>query len=82
MEKNSDGVKDFILFQIERRFNSVFNIAISSIEELKVAGKIDDKKFLDLRKKILKNGNQLLREIESDFSKIEIKLNKENKEKE
>ena len=71
----SDPIKDMTLFQIKRKITSIYKNFFFIIEDLNDSGyNINDETYQKIRKRVLDNANDAIREIEENFSKIEIKL--------
>lgn len=73
MEK-ARNMRDFLSFQTQRRFKSLFRTSISILEHLQASGRINDQEFNNFRKEILDVGNEHLREMLEDFDKVHIDI--------
>lgn len=71
---SKETVKDFILFQIIRKFRNLFRNSLTILENLRDDNKITQAEFYNYRKSILDKGNDYIREVEEDFDKIDIKV--------
>ena len=70
-----DPIKDMTLFQIKRKITSIYKNFFFILEDLGDSGyNINDETYQKIRKRILDNANDALREIEENFSKINITL--------
>jgi hypothetical protein len=71
----NDPIKDMTLFQIKRKITSIYKNFFFILEDLGDSGyNINDETYQKIRKRILDNANDALREIEENFSKINITL--------
>ena len=67
---------EFVRFQITRKVTGLYKQFLFILEDVKDdnANKIDDKSYQRARKRILDFGNDTIREMEEDFSKLKITL--------
>ena len=71
----NDPIKDMTLFQIKRKITNIYKNFFFILEDLGDSGyNINDETYQKIRKRILDNANDALREIEENFSKINITL--------
>jgi len=71
----NDPIKDMTLFQIKRKITSIYKNFFFILEDLGDSGyNINDETYQKIRKRILDNANDAVREIEENFSKINITL--------
>jgi hypothetical protein len=71
----NDPIKDMTLFQIKRKITSIYKNFFFILEDLSDSGyNINDETYQKIRKRILDNANDAVREIEENFSKINITL--------
>jgi hypothetical protein len=71
----SDPIKDMTLFQIKRKITNIYKNFFFILEDLGDSGyNINDETYQKIRKRILDNANDAVREIEESFSKINITL--------
>jgi hypothetical protein len=71
----NDPIKDMTLFQIKRKITSIYKNFFFILEDLSDSGyNINDETYQKIRKRILDNANDAVREIEESFSKINITL--------
>jgi len=72
----NDPIKDMTLFQIKRKITNIYKNFFFILEDLGDSGyNINDETYQKIRKRILDNANDAVREIEENFSKINITLN-------
>ena len=71
-----EDCSEFVRFQITRKVNGLYKQFLFILEDVKDdnANKIDDKSYQRARKRILDFGNDTIREMEEDFSKLKITL--------
>jgi hypothetical protein len=63
------------LFQIKRKITNIYTNFFFILEDLGDSGyNINDETYQKIRKRILDNANDAVREIEENFSKINITL--------
>ena len=73
MEK--DHLKEITLFQIKRKVTNIYKNFFFILEDLKDSGyNITDETYQKIRKRVLDNANDALREIEENFNRINITL--------
>jgi hypothetical protein len=71
----NDPIKDITLFQIKRKITSIYKNFFFILEDLSDSGyNINDETYQKIRKRVLDNANDAVREIEESFSKINITL--------
>ena len=71
----NDPIKDITLFQIKRKITNIYKNFFFILEDLSDSGyNINDETYQKIRKRILDNANDAVREIEENFSKINITL--------
>jgi len=71
----NDPIKDITLFQIKRKITNIYKNFFFILEDLGDSGyNINDETYQKIRKRILDNANDAVREIEENFSKINITL--------
>lgn len=74
MEKN-DPIKDITLFQIKRKIINIYKNFFFILEDLNDSGyNLDDETYQKIRKRVLDNANDAIREIEENFDKLNISL--------
>ena len=72
---DNDPIKDITLFQIKRKITNIYKNFFFIIEDLGDSGyNINDEKYQKIRKRVLDNANDAIREIEESFSKLNISL--------
>jgi len=71
----NDPIKDMTHFQIKRKITNIYKNFFFILEDLGDSGyNINDETYQKIRKRILDNANDAVREIEENFSKINITL--------
>jgi hypothetical protein len=71
----NDPIKDMTLFQIKRKITSIYKNFFFILEDLGDSGyNINNETYQKIRKRVLDNANDAVREIEESFSKINITL--------
>jgi len=71
----NDPIKDITLFQIKRKITNIYKNFFFILEDLSDSGyNINDETYQKIRKRVLDNANDAVREIEESFSKINITL--------
>ena len=71
----NDPIKDITLFQIKRKITNIYKNFFFILEDLSDSGyNINDEKYQKIRKRVLDNANDAIREIEESFSKLNISL--------
>ena len=71
----NDPIKDITLFQIKRKITNIYKNFFFILEDLSDSGyNINDEVYQKIRKRILDNANDAVREIEENFSKINVTL--------
>lgn len=71
----NDPIKDITLFQIKRKITNIYKNFFFILEDLSDSGyNINDETYQKIRKRVLDNANDAIREIEESFSKINITL--------
>lgn len=72
---DNNVVKDSILFQVKRKITNIYKNFFFILEDLSDSGyNIDNEVYQKIRKRILDNANDAIREIEESFSKVDIKF--------
>jgi hypothetical protein len=71
----NDPIKDITLFQIKRKITNIYKNFFFILEDLSDSGyNINDETYQKIRKRVLDNANDAVREIEESFTKINITL--------
>jgi hypothetical protein len=71
----NDAIKDITLFQIKRKITNIYKNFFFILEDLSDSGyNINDETYQKIRKRVLDNANDAVREIEESFSKLNITL--------
>jgi len=71
----NDPIKDITLFQIKRKITNIYKNFFFILEDLGDSGyNINDETYQKIRKRILDNANDAIREIEESFSKLNITI--------
>lgn len=71
----NDSIKDITLFQIKRKITNIYKNFFFILEDLSDSGyNINDETYQKIRKRILDNANDAIREIEENFSKLNISI--------
>jgi hypothetical protein len=71
----NDPIKDMTLFQIKRKITNIYKNFFFILEDLGDSGyNINDETYQKMRKRILDNANDAVREIEENFTKLNITL--------
>jgi len=71
----NDPIKDMTLFQIKRKITSIYKNFFFILEDLGDSGyNINDETYQKIRKRVLDNANDAIREIEESFSKLNISI--------
>lgn len=71
----NDALKDITLFQIKRKITNIYKNFFFILEDLGDSGyNINDETYQKIRKRVLDNANDAFREIEENFSKLNITL--------
>jgi hypothetical protein len=71
----NDPIKDITLFQIKRKITNIYKNFFFILEDLGDSGyNINDETYQKIRKRILDNANDAIREIEESFSKLNISI--------
>ena len=72
---DNDPIKDITLFEIKRKITNIYKNFFFILEDLGDSGyNINDEKYQKIRKRVLDNANDAIREIEESFSKLNISL--------
>ena len=67
--------REFLKFQLRRNVTSLYKNFLFILEDLdSKAYNMDEESYQRYRKRILDHGNDLIREIEEDLDKFDIKL--------
>ena len=68
-------IKDLTLFQIKRKITNIYKNFFFILEDLSDSGyNINDEIYQKMRKRVLDNANDAFREIEENFTKLNITL--------
>ena len=68
-------IKDLTLFQIKRKITNIYKNFFFILEDLSDHGcNINEETYAKIRKRVLDNSNDAIREIEEFFSTIDINL--------
>jgi hypothetical protein len=68
-------IKDLTLFQVKRKITNIYKNFFFILEDLNDSGyNIPDETYQKIRKRILDNANDAIREIEEHFETIDINL--------
>jgi len=68
-------IKDLTLFQIKRKITNIYKNFFFILEDLSDSGyNINEEAYAKIRKRILDNANDAIREIEEYFNTIDINL--------
>ena len=71
----NDPIKDITLFQIKRKITNIYKNFFFILEDLRDSGyNINDETYQKIRKRVLDNANDAIREIEESFSKLNISI--------
>lgn len=71
----NDPIKDITLFQIKRKITNIYKNFFFILEDLTDSGyNINDETYQKIRKRVLDNANDAIREIEESFSKLNISI--------
>jgi len=73
MEINNASLMELLKFQFRRSITNLYKNFLSSAEDLKIKGQINDLDYQIIRKRILDNGNDSIRELEETLDNF-IKL--------
>ena len=72
---DDNTIKDITLFQIKRKITNIYKNFFFILEDLNDYGyNINDETYQKIRKRVLDNANDAIREIEESFTKIDINL--------
>jgi len=75
MELNEDKIKEMTLFQVKRKITSIYKNFFFILEDLSNSGyNINDETYQKIRKRVLDNANDAIREIEDYFNNLKINL--------
>jgi predicted esterase YcpF (UPF0227 family) len=68
-------IKDLTLFQIKRKITNIYKNFFFILEDLSDSGyNINEEAYAKIRKRVLDNANDAIREIEEYFNTIDINL--------
>jgi hypothetical protein len=68
-------IKDLTLFQIKRKITNIYKNFFFILEDLSDSGyNLNEEAYAKIRKRILDNANDAIREIEEYFNTIDINL--------
>ncbi len=71
----NDPIKEITLFQIKRKITNIYKNFFFILEDLSDCKyNIDNETYQKIRKRILDNANDAIREIEESFNKLNITL--------
>jgi len=71
----NDPIKDITLFQIKRKITNIYKNFFFILEDLSDSGyNINNETYQKIRKRVLDNANDAVREIEESFTKLNILL--------
>jgi hypothetical protein len=71
----NDPIKDITLFQIKRKITNIYKNFFFILEDLSDSGyNINDETYQKIRKRVLDNANDAIREIEESFTKLNISI--------
>jgi hypothetical protein len=71
----NDPIKDITLFQIKRKITNIYKNFFFILEDLSDSGyNINYETYQKIRKRVLDNANDAIREIEESFSKLNISI--------
>jgi hypothetical protein len=71
----NDPIKDITLFQIKRKITNIYKNFFFILEDLSDSGyNINNETYQKIRKRVLDNANDAVREIEESFNKLNITL--------
>lgn len=71
----NDPIKDITLFQIKRKITNIYKNFFFILEDLNDSGyNIDNETYQKIRKRVLDNANDAIREIEESFSKLNVSI--------
>jgi hypothetical protein len=72
---SDQAIKDITLFQIKRKITNIYKNFFFILEDLSDSGyNISDEAYQKIRKRVLDNANDAVRELEENFSKLNITL--------
>jgi hypothetical protein len=72
---SDQAIKDITIFQIKRKITNIYKNFFFILEDLSDSGyNIPDETYQKIRKRVLDNANDALRELEENFSKLNITL--------
>ena len=72
---DTNTIKDITLFQIKRKITNIYKNFFFILEDLSDSGyNIKDETYQKIRKRILDNANDAVREIEESFDKLNVTL--------
>lgn len=75
MNLDSSKVKELTLFQIKRKITNIYKNFFFILEDLSDSGyNINDETYQKIRKRVLDNANDAIREIEEYFNNLNINL--------
>lgn len=71
----NDPIKDITLFQIKRKITNIYKNFFFILEDLGDSGyNINNETYQKIRKRVLDNANDAIREIEESFTKLNISI--------
>lgn len=72
---SDQAIKDITIFQIKRKITNIYKNFFFILEDLSDSGyNIPDETYQKIRKRVLDNANDAVRELEENFSKLNITL--------
>ena len=75
MNLDTEKIKELALFQIKRKITNIYKNFFFILEDLSDSGyNINDDNYQKIRKRILDNANDAIREIEDYFNNLNISL--------
>lgn len=75
MELESNKIKELALFQVKRKITNIYKNFFFILEDLSDNGyNINEEVYQKIRKRILDNANDAIREIEEYFNNLEVKI--------
>lgn len=75
MDFESNKIKELAIFQIKRKITNIYKNFFFILEDLSDSGhNINDEVYQKIRKRILDNANDAIREIEEYFNNLDVKI--------
>ena len=76
MEKG-DPIKEYVIFQLRRKITNLYKQFLFILEDAHASKyNTNDEIYQKYRKRVLDHGNDTIREIEDDISKLDFELKK------